>query len=1036
MKSDLLTQVTARWIGHVRPGEVCLDGQQLNAETLNDRGLRERLRAKVRGFTGLELISCHVAAGPGRDFVRRLADILGIRVFASSRAVGPAHLGGTYWLDFGYCPDSGCDLPGYEAAPVPGLNHLMPLISVPFENGIVGDQGTNPNKLLKLTNFSTLNIQISFFQQNSSTGQFVDGGTQGNDIPGYLKIVLDDGTASTISGAINWQDKTGNTTETFGFLPGVDTDIAVLDAAGNPVLISTYEVDGEGDTIYENWVIRGENHSGGRISNFGLERIGNSLTYVDGEDNSGSADPVDVDDLNAYLTETQDAAPTGSVTVDAQSTSDTTPVITGTFDIDRTNGETLSVIINGQYYAETDPELTLTFDSGTDGTGTWTLDLNDDPGTTEEVEGQTLTVDSVYDVEATITDGDGYTLRDSTVDEISVVGEASVTVNDISVNEGSPYAVFEVTSLADTLIELAMQPGTATAGSGNDYAHSGAAIQTSVDGGASWQDYSAAVTSPTNGVILVRTSINNDTTPDNGETFTLTATIQGTSTSNGGTATIYDDGTGTIFNSDGSEDLASTKDDDRPVTVNSITVNEGSPYAVFNVSGAANQLVELSLPVGGTATGGGTDYGGGLEYWNGSAWVSYTGGTKVALDGSGDLLVRTTITNDTVSDDGETFTLSASNNGGTAASGTATIKDDGTGTLYPDQDPVDSTTPAVDDTSEKDNDTPVITAPTINDITVNEGSDYAVFTVTGSENTQINDMVVSDGGDGDTNMTNGLADNPVECWNGSAWVTFSNTSPVTIDSTGTLLLRISIVDEQDSFADNGEQFRLTLTPDGGSDIVGTATIDDDGMGVKYPGTVTDTTPDTDATDLDDDSDVVSINDVIVNEASDYAVNIISGANNLVLSNLSVLSAGDTVIQNFDLKVYDDSTNQWTDFVADATQLNEVGELLVRTTIIEERDDERDNGEVFTLSVNPTGTVTIVDDGLGTIFTGAVDPETGEAETTTIGLDNDGYEIKALCGWETSTYWQGYTFVTQHYNTENGRTVMSWETDGYTSFEIF
>ena len=93
-----------------------------------------------------------------------------------------------------------------------------------------------------------------------------------------------------------------------------------------------------------------------------------------------------------------------------------------------------------------------------------------------------------------------------------------------------------------------MQNGTATSGSGNDYAHSGAAIQTSVNGGASWQDYSAAVTSPTNGVILVRTSINNDTTPDNGETFTLTATIQGTSTSDVGTATIYDDSTGTIFN--------------------------------------------------------------------------------------------------------------------------------------------------------------------------------------------------------------------------------------------------------------------------------------------------------------------------------------------------------------------------------------------------------------------------------------------------------------------------------------------------------
>ena len=128
----------------------------------------------------------------------------------------------------------------------------------------------------------------------------------------------------------------------------------------------------------------------------------------------------------------------GYVTVNNQSTSDTTPVITGTFDIDRTNGETLSVIVDGQYYDENDPELTLTFDSGSDGTGTWTLDLNDDPGTTEEVEGQTLTVDSVYDVEATITDSNGYTLRDSTVDEVTVVGEASVTVNDISATKAHP----------------------------------------------------------------------------------------------------------------------------------------------------------------------------------------------------------------------------------------------------------------------------------------------------------------------------------------------------------------------------------------------------------------------------------------------------------------------------------------------------------------------------------------------------------------------------------------------------------------------
>ena len=170
------------------------------------------------------------------------------------------------------------------------------------------------------------------------------------------------------------------------------------------------------------------------------------------------------------------------------------------------------------------------------------------------------------------------------------------------------------------------------------------------------------------------------------------------------------------------------------------------------------------MPADGTATGGGTDNGSGLEYWDvsNSTWQTYTSGT-VALDGSGDLLVRTTITNDTVSDDGETFTLSASNTGGTAATGTATIKDDGTGTLYPDLDPVDSTTPATDTSSTKDDDRPV----TVNNITVNEGSPYAVFNVSGAAN-QLVELSLPAGGTatgGGTDYGSGL-----EYWNGSAWV--------------------------------------------------------------------------------------------------------------------------------------------------------------------------------------------------------------------------------------------------------------------------
>ena len=222
--------------------------------------------------------------------------------------------------------------------------------------------------------------------------------------------------------------------------------------------------------------------------------------------------------------------------------------------------------------------------------------------------------------------------------------------------------------------------------------------------------------------------------------------------------------------------------------------------------------------------------------------------------------------------------------------------------------------------------------------------------------------------------------------------------------------------------------------------MGTGTIRDDGTGTLYPDDppTNPTTPAEDTSPKDNDAGgpIVDINDVVVNEASDYAINIVSGQNNMSLSNLTVLSSGDTIIQNFDLKVYDYSNNRWTDFVAGTTQLNDVGEMLVRTTIIEERDDERDNGEVYTLSVNPSGTVTIVDDGTGAIFTGVVDPVTGEAETKTTGLDNDGYEIKENCGWETTTKWQNDAFVTFHYNAETGKTVVTWEYENYVTYDVF
>ena len=110
-------------------------------------------------------------------------------------------------------------------------------------------------------------------------------------------------------------------------------------------------------------------------------------------------------------------------------------------------------------------------------------------------------------------------------------------------------------------------------------------------------------------------------------------------------------------------------DDDRPLTVSSVTVSEASPYAVFTVTGAAGQLVTLS-PASGTATLG-TDTGSGLQYFDGTDWQAYTPGSLVALGAGGTLQVRVAVVNDGLAEGDEAFTLTATNTGGGAATGRA-----------------------------------------------------------------------------------------------------------------------------------------------------------------------------------------------------------------------------------------------------------------------------------------------------------------------------------------------------------------------------
>lgn len=303
-------------------------------------------------------------------------------------------------------------------------------------------------------------------------------------------------------------------------------------------------------------------------------------------------------------------------------------------------------------------------------------------------------------------------------------------VNNPIVNEGSPYIVFEVTTTPKAEIgSLVLNNGTATGGTTSptdgsvDYGSD--KLQYSTDGGVTWADYSGGpIIAPTDGKVLVRTTIVNDEDYEVSENFRLTVTLndintgQPTGNSATGVGTILDDGRGTIWVPEdkdlpngkltpitpetpsgsipGTVDPAVVKfDDDRPVSVNSPTVNEGSGWIVFEVGGITGTpitsllLGDDGLP-GAKQASAGADYGTQLQYFDTSSgqWTDWIEGTTTTtIPAGGTLLVRTTIVNDAEFEKNETFTLTAKTQGGKQSTGIGTIKDDGTGDVWTPTDP-------------------------------------------------------------------------------------------------------------------------------------------------------------------------------------------------------------------------------------------------------------------------------------------------------------------------------------------------------------
>ena len=539
--------------------------------------------------------------------------------------------------------------------------------------------------------------------------------------------------------------------------------------------------------------------------------------------------------------------------------------------------------------------------TGTHGTliigadGSYTYDLDETTNAVADLKpGQTLTETFTYE----LIDSDGNT---STAILTITIQNTGVHVNSITVNEGSPYGVFEVTGTPADTVTLTLMNGSAQGGTdGSDTSGSTDYIDNSLEyfDGTQWVAYTgAAVTVPAGGVLLVRVPIVNDDNYENSETFQLKATNTGGKTATG-TGTIKDDGTGTVWlpkdplnpgvpgdPTDPTLELVPLNpgdptdpldpgypgvtpppgafDDDRTVDINDITVNEGSPYGVFEVTGQPGQKVTLEL-IDGSATGGtgsptdGTvDYHTTLEYFDGTQWQTYTPGDLVDVPAGGTLLIRVPIVNDDNYENSETFQLKATNTGGKTATGTGTIKDDGTGTVWVPEDPANPGQPGepvtpggplppptrplvpVDPT---DPPTPGVTPPTfdddrtvdVNDITVNEGSPYGVFEVTGQPGQKVTLELIDgsatgggvDYGPGMETSTDG----------GNTWTPYTPGDEITVGGSGKVLVRTPIVN--DGIYEGSETFTLTARVVGGKNTAtGTATIKDDGTGdIQDPNT--------------------------------------------------------------------------------------------------------------------------------------------------------------------------------------------------------
>ncbi|WP_374539644.1 Calx-beta domain-containing protein, partial [Micromonospora aurantiaca (nom. illeg.)] len=541
-------------------------------------------------------------------------------------------------------------------------------------------------------------------------------------------------------------------------------------------------------------------------------------------------------------------------------------------------------------------DYTTALEVSTDGGTTWTpaTSATFAPGATSVLVRTPVVNDSLAEVT------ENFTLTATTTAGVtsnpSAQGVASIIDNDTPSFTINDVTVNEGAGTITFTVSLSNPSATATT---VDYASVAGSATTPADYAAGSSalngtlNFAAGVTSQT-----ITLAIANDTVYEGAESFNVNlsnATGGALIGDAQGIGTIMDDGTGT-----------GGSNDDRPrVTgITSPTVGEGGnlDFTVTLSNTSTTPTTVTLTPASGSATLG-TDTTNPVEvsFDGGTNWVTVAGPTVSVPAGTGSFIVRVPTVNDSLGEASETITLSAS----TAQNGSPV---QGTGTIT-------------------DNDTPVINIS--GPVTYNEAAGQATFTVTLS-NASALPVTVNYG------TANGSATAGSDYAAGSGTLTFAP---------GVTSQTITVAITNDAVFEGAETFNVNLSTPGNATLgtaSSTATIIDDGTGTG--GT-------------NDDRPSLSINDVVVNEATGMATFTVT------------LSSAAAVPVSVGYNMNGVSATSGLDFTAGTGTLNFAAGVTSQTiTVPIANDTVYEGAETFNVNLVSPSNATIADAlGLGTIM---------------------------------------------------------------------